>query len=265
MLSEFTQAPDGRVTFSPPGPLSAASWVNVQPVSFDLTPGHTVPVKVTVSVPASHEPGERYVGVIFRVPAEQAEGNVAVSGAIGIQLLMNVPGEVIRSIGVGPLTAPRFSDGGPVQLRLNLHNLGNVHRDYVKPDTLTATIVGKTNVSFGDFTILGDSSRVVEAAWLDPPLFCLCMARVTADDGRGHPVTVEARFIVFPFRLVAGVLIAAMGLFLLTRRGPRRQRRHARPFLEEVRRAAHQQARQELLAAAVSPPGRVPSGSDADV
>jgi len=149
----------------------------VQPVSFDLTPGHTIPVTVTVSVPPRHEPGERYVGIIFRVPAEHASANIAVSGAVGIQILVNVPGEVIRSIGVGPLTAPRFSDGGPVRLRLTIRNLGNVHRDYVEPDNLAATIVGKTNVSFGDFTVLGASSRVVETEWVNPPLLCICTAR----------------------------------------------------------------------------------------
>src|SRR5712691_249505 len=82
------------------GRFPAASWGNVQPVSFDLTPGHTIPVTVTVSVPPRDEPGERYVGIIFRVPAEPASANIAVSGAVGIQILVNVPGEVIRSIGV---------------------------------------------------------------------------------------------------------------------------------------------------------------------
>ncbi len=123
-VSEFTQAENGRIAFVRPGALSAASWLRATPRSFDLRPGTSRIVRVTVIVPLHAEPGERQVGLIFKVPARGgAEKNIAISGAIGAELLIGVPGPISRRIGIGPLDLPTIADGGPILVRVKVTNL----------------------------------------------------------------------------------------------------------------------------------------------
>src|SRR5205823_5131499 len=143
------------------------------PASFDLAAGEVQPVRVVVSVPPDPEPGERYVGLLFRVPAPQSGASVAISGSIGAELLIQVPGTVTRKASLGALHAPFFADGGPVRFDLTVRDSGNVHRDYIRPHNLVALAHGDV-VAFPDFTVLRDSTRIIQAEWPDPPLICIC-------------------------------------------------------------------------------------------
>ena len=241
-LTEFSQAPNGETTFAPPGPLSAASWVQVEPKSFDLDPREHQAVRVTIDVPPSPEPGERQVGVLFSVPPQAAGENVAIGRAIGIPLLIGVPGVIIHEDTIGPLKAPRWSDGGPIHLELTVRNLGNVHRDYILPDNLVGVARDSEQIAFPDVTVLRSSTRVIEAQWIDPPLFCICKIRVTSDDGKGHVLTAEARVVLFPLRLVLGIVLMLLGLVLLTRRWRRRRRRREAELVELGRREGYAEA-----------------------
>jgi hypothetical protein len=240
-VTEFSQSPDGHVVFSPPGPSSAASWVAAHPTSFDLLPGELRRVNVRISVPADAEPGDHQVGIVFEVPAEQGAGNVSISGAVGAEMLIQVPGTVIRHIEFGPLQAPTIADGGPIMFELTVRNLGTVHRDFIRPQDLFAMMNGE-RVPFPDFTVLRDATRQVRTAWIDPPLICFCHVRVTADDGQGATISAEARVIVFPVRFVVGVLFAGIGLLLVTR-GWRHRVRTSR---HRIGRAAHEEAMRDV-------------------
>lgn len=254
-LTEFSQAPNGATTFAPPGPLSAATWVKATPTSFDLEPGDHQPVTVTIDVPPSPEPGERQIGILFRVPAQSAGGNVSIGRAIGVPLFIGVPGLVIRRDAIGPLRAPRWSDGGPVRLELTVRNLGNVHRDYFRPNNLFAAARGGEHISFRGVTVLRNSTRVVPTEWTDPPLLCICRLRVTSDDGQGHILTAEARVIMVPVRLILGILLALAGLLLLTGGGLRRRRRREDRLLERGRQKGYEEARELLRREEMGPPG----------
>ncbi|MGW7368008.1 hypothetical protein ACWGI8_32445 [Streptomyces sp. NPDC054841] len=83
--SQFTQEPSGEITFRPPGPVSAASWVTVTPSRLRLGPRETRKVTVDVSVPDRPEPGERYIAILFKTPPRQMSRNVQVVGAVASQ------------------------------------------------------------------------------------------------------------------------------------------------------------------------------------
>ena len=245
LVSEFSQAPDGRVTFSPPGPGSAASWVTVVPSSFQLPPGGQRSVQATITMPEDPEPGERQVGILFRVPPPVNAPEIAVSGSVGAELLIQVPGPVIHHVSLGPLDVPLFADGGPVPLEVSVENLGTVHRNFFRPRELDAEVNGE-RVPFPNLVVLRQATRTVRTSWTDPPLLCLCHVRVSTMDGHGHPVTVEATVLVFPLRLVLGILLAALGLLLLSRGIAGRWRRHQAELLDRIRREAFEAARREL-------------------
>jgi hypothetical protein len=259
LVAEFTQDIDGLLRFQPSSPLSAAGWVRVEPTSFDLRPGDVRIVHATVTVPMDPEPGERQLALTFLVPADSGDSNIRVNRAVAAQLLIGVPGAIIHKDAIERLAAPGFADGGPIRIRLNVRNLGNVHRDYTGPNRLSASVEGRT-IQFPDLTVLRDSVRVVEAVWPNPPLFCICKVSVVSDDGQGHMIMVQARVIVFPARLVGGFVLVVVGLFLLTRGISRRRRRRLSAMLEEVRQEALEEGRASV--AISQGPGTDPSVSE---
>lgn len=246
VLSEFTQAEDGRVLFVPHGPYSAASWVRAFPSAFALPAGSSRRVRIEVVVPAHADPGDHQVGVLFKVPATPQPGKVALSGAIGTTVYVGVPGKRITKIVAGALHAPWWSDGGPVPLKLTVRNEGNVHSDFTDKKRLVVHLPHGKAVRFPEFSIGRDSTRVVEVAWTDPPLICLCHVHVNVPDGQGHMVRIEARVIMFPLRLVLGILLASLGLAVIFRTLRRNRRRHLEAQLELARREAYEQARRDL-------------------
>jgi hypothetical protein len=241
-VAEFTQDIDGLLRFQPSSPLSAAGWVGVEPTSLDLGPGDDRSVHARVTVPTDPEPGERQLALTFLVPAGSADSNVRVNRAVAAQLLIGVPGVVIHKDAIDHLVTPRFADGGPIRIRLDVRNLGNVHRDYTGPNRISASVEGQT-IRFPDLTVLRDSVRAVEATWPNPPLFCFCKVSVVSDDGQGHLISLQTRVIVVPVRLIGGFLLVVVGLFVLTRGISRRRRRRVDELMSKVRQEALEEGR----------------------
>ncbi|MEQ4716652.1 hypothetical protein [Nonomuraea sp. B19D2] len=221
--AEFTQAPDGTLTFQPPGSWSATSWVHTRPQHFTLPRGRTRKVHVQITIPDRPEPGERYVGLLFKTPAVPAAGNILLQRSIAAKLFISVPGTISRHIEVGQLQAPSLSIGGAISLSLPIHNRGNIHQDYVHPHGLSARI-GEQTLRFADFTVLAGSTRLVTAEWPDPPLLCLCQATISVPDGTGKTITRQVPITIVPLRETAGLLLAAAGLLLVLQASRRRHR-----------------------------------------
>ena len=242
-VSEFVVTEDGTTQFHGPDELSAAAWVSVDTLAFDLAPDERRDVAVTVAVPADAEPGERYVSVLFAVPATDADGNIEVTHRVAAKLYVEVPGDPIHHLEFGELTAPRLVDGGPAPFELTVHNRGNVHRRFQEAGRLVA-ISGSAEFPFENFTILGNSTRVVEGVWQDPPTFCVCTVEVEADDGRGNLLIASTRVLVFPLRLTLAILALGLGLGMLLTARRRRQADKLRHQLEQARQEGFKSAQQ---------------------
>lgn len=225
-VAQYTQQPDGAITFSPPGPLSATSWVHVRPATFVIRPGTTRRVQVQVMVPPHPEPGERDLGVIFRAPPYQASRNVKISGAIGAEMLINVPGPIVHKITLSGLSAPAFSAGGNIPLTVTIRNHGTVHQQYAGRARLTAD-AGAHRIKFPGFILLSASTRIITTHWASHPWMCLCTVRVTTTDGHGHLLTASTRIVIFPIWTVLGALLVATGLLIAAARIRRRTRAKA--------------------------------------
>jgi len=204
-------------------------------------------VSVAVGVPERPEPGDHQIGITFVVPAARsAPGNVSLQRGIGVQLLVQVPGDVVRSVDVTDLDGPWLADGGPVRLEATVRNRGNVHHDFVGPGRLVVDAGGGRRVPFEDFTVLRDSSRVVVTEWHGPPLFCICRVTVRVPDGQGGTTEATARVIVLPLRLIAAALLLMVGSAVVARERRRRRRAALERQLAEVRRQAREDAVREV-------------------
>jgi hypothetical protein len=106
--------------------------------------------------------------------------------------------------------------------------------------------VGDEALPLPTFTILRDSTRLVRTSWPDPPLLCICHVVVHLNDGTGHVITRTAEVIVFPVRLLIGIVVAAIGLWLLTRRTFRARRLRRQARTEEIEARAYERVRRDL-------------------
>jgi hypothetical protein len=223
--SELIQRSDGGVIFEPAARGSAAAWVAATPKRFTLKPGDSQAVQVVIDIPANPEPGDHQVGLTFLVPFKGSSGTVNINRGIGTQLLIAVPGRVVQDVRFASLAGPWFSDGGSIPLTLTLSNKGTVHEDYYQPNGVLGT-ANSGRISFPDFSILRQTTRTVKGEWTNPPLLCWCTVRAYGDNGTGGTVSASTRVFVFPFRLLIGLLVAAVGLYLA--RSELRNRREAR-------------------------------------
>jgi hypothetical protein len=246
--TELSQRPDGSVIFNRRTPGTAASWVIASPMTFALKPAQSQLVQVTIDIPAQPEPGDHQVGLTFLVPFKGSGGTVNINRGIGTQLLIAVPGPIVHGVLLPRLSAPWFSDGGPVPLTLTVRNQGTVHEDYYAPSGMLGS-ASAGRVTFPDFSVLRQTTRTVKGSWDYPPLLCWCTVRAYGDDGNGTVVSASTRVFVFPFRLLIGLIVAVVGLYLA--RSELRNRRAARRAaaaaaleakLEEARRQGFEEA-----------------------
>lgn len=214
-LSDFTVTEDGTTQFLGPQEISATAWAKLDVATFEIAPGGRRDVTLTVQVPDDAEPGERYLSVIFAVPGDpDGDGNITITHRVAVKLYIAVPGQRTELLELGDLAGPRLIDTGPAPFELTVNNRGNVHRRFEEDTQLRATN-GDNDFAFENFTVLGDSTRVVEAVWSDPPLLCWCTIEVEVDDGRGNLLTASTRVIAFPLRLSLALLALTLGLAIL--------------------------------------------------
>jgi hypothetical protein len=139
-----------------------------------------------------------------------------------------------HQVAVGPLTVPRWADGGPVAIEVTVTNLGTVREDYALPGgALRATIAGHGSIEFPGFSVAPGGARTVRAVWQAPPLVCLCRVRLETTNRHGQPIVLQQRILVFPVRVVGGGIVAVLGLAALVWLARTRGREEPEPAAAE--------------------------------
>jgi hypothetical protein len=102
-----------------------SSWTSVSNHLLRLAPGTEAFDTLTISVPKSASPGERYAVLWAEVSAHPAAGGVTLVNRVGIRMYLSVGsgGGPQSSFTVGPLTAGRSTSGEPLVLA-EVHNSG---------------------------------------------------------------------------------------------------------------------------------------------
>lgn len=234
-LQNFTANRDGALLFAQEAPYSASQWVTVTPMSFDVPAGETRVVTAEIDVPASPEPGDHQLALVFLVPAGESEANVRINRGIGMPVFITVPGPIDDSAEVTGLEAGGFATGGPVDVTATIEATGTVHRDF-RGDTPLLLDASGTAASFPDFTVPRDSVRDITTTW-DPPLICVCNPSVTVTNADGTTSSQSVQVIVFPLPSVLAVLAALLllvGGYHLARRHYRASVRKAAAELQPV-------------------------------
>ncbi|GAA3200076.1 hypothetical protein [Actinocorallia longicatena] len=230
--SDFTSNTDGALKFLADAPFAASSWASVSPSRFAVPPGATRNVKLELSIPEDPEPGDHQFALIFKVPAGRGAANIRINRGIAAPVYVTVPGPVDSSVRVAGLHAPDFVLGGPVRLTARIQDTGTVHRDFRGPGRLGIR-AGGARVAFPDFTVPRGSTREVQATW-NPPLLCVCHARLSLPGRVAEPATATVRVIVLPLHLFGAVLGGLAVVLVIAWFARRRYRNSVRIAAEEI-------------------------------
>jgi len=220
-INDFTASGDqGQVALTTGGPWSVVSWTTVSPQTFSLAPGEEQSVTATIKIP-KNAAGGHYGSFVFAVkPANQSNG-ASVGQQIASLFLLKVSGPVTESLALTNISAPAFSESGPIPFSMNFTNNGNV---YVK----TYGLINVTDM-FGnkvaDIIIPGtnvfpQANRMIQASLDKHFLIGRYTATAIMDYGtiKNQSNYATTTFIVFPIRIAGGVILLLIILFLLRKR-----------------------------------------------
>lgn len=216
---------DDRGTALPDSTASAAGWASVRPSTSRLTAGASAEFAVTVAPPASREPGERRIGILFEPRTDDGAGGVGLVAAVGTSVFVPGSGQVHRGIELGPIASPVVAWSDAVALSVPVRNTGNVHRDF---QTTGAEVAGTSSgggaFAFTQGVVLPGEVADLHATWT-PPTLCWCEVAVAMPDGTGQMVTSRTRVLVvrpwLPLALLGVLALLTTGLLVQARRRSR--------------------------------------------
>ena len=128
------------------------SWTTFSPNSATVAPGQTLPVTVTIAVPADATAGERYGAALAELARPSAPGGgVSSVSRVGIRIYLSVGpgGAAVTSFSIDSMTAQRDADGVPF-VTAQVHNSGERAIDLSGELALTN---GPASLSAGPFPV----------------------------------------------------------------------------------------------------------------
>jgi hypothetical protein len=220
-IEDFTAKGDqGQVELKSDSPYSVASWTRVTPQSFTLGAGEEQEVTATVNAP-SDAAGGRFGSFVFSVKTDEPTGGAAaVSQEIASLFLVRVSGPVTEKLEIKSLTAPQFSEFGPVPMNVTFANSGNVHVKTFGLVNVTDMFGRKVaDVVVSGTNVFPSAERTVTAELKNQFLFGQYKATALMYYGSANDsITSTTSFIVFPVRIVAAILVVLVLLYLMRKR-----------------------------------------------
>jgi P pilus assembly chaperone PapD len=215
-VMDFSIDREGNFVFSELGheSYSAARWLNIEEADFEIAPGESREVEVSISAPSEVEPGGHYAALFFETIPSANQGAVSISTRIPTLFYITVPGiteaEVIANADIASLVLPGFAGKGPVEAGVVVHNSGNVHLTVAARAHFSASLGGDSELDLGQMVILPNSDGVIKSNWQQAPFFGKVRASVVIGylDHKGELVNKSqtAEFWVIPWSLI-GIIV----------------------------------------------------------
>lgn len=225
---DFSAGEDGELAFSGPGhgSYSAAEWLSPDTTDFELAPGGSRQVAVTVAVPEEVEPGGHYAALFFQTASSQSGEGVGIAARIPSLFYITVPGvtdsDVLVDAEIDSLVLPRVVQDAPVPVSVVVRNTGNVHLTVAARAFFYCSSGRTDEVDMGQVTVLPGCDGRLEETLEDVPFIGRVEATVvTGYFDRYGGLTNESRtetFYVIPWKqllAIAGVLVLFITLALV--------------------------------------------------
>lgn len=127
-MSDFGLTETGKYQFEKVGsrPYSLMKWAAIRPREFDIPPGTSQQVQLTISVPSEQQLSGEYAGIIFfQTRPERRQGGFAFSARVASKFYVTIPDTVKIDGAITKMTATKDSSGE--LFRVMYRNTGNAH------------------------------------------------------------------------------------------------------------------------------------------
>ncbi len=221
-VEDFTASgEEGQVELVQGGAYSLVSWTSVTPETFTLAPGASQQVNARMQVP-SNSAGGRYGSFVFGVaPQGVPKGSVAtLSQEVASLFLVKINAPTSEKLSLEEFSSPQFLEYGPVPFTLKFKNSGNIHVKTLGLVNVTNMLGQRvTDVVVKATNIFPGSERVIHPALEKKFLLGKYTALAVINYGsKNDVITATTTFFVFPYRLVAIVLVIFILLYLVRKR-----------------------------------------------
>jgi len=198
---------------------AAASWIQVSPSSFELKPGETKSLMVTVIAPDDPTSGGHYAMILHSPKNEITlnETGSAIQTFVGTLAYITVPGDITENAQVSQFSAPEFQEFGPIDFKTIITNFSDIHIKPVGTINVKNWLGGQTaSLSLPDINIFPYTSREFTNTLNKKWLFGRYTASLEAGYGNsGQALTAFLVFWVIPWRLIILLIAVAIIVFIL--------------------------------------------------
>lgn len=218
-------------TYSPK--YSAASWLAVAPSVFTINAHEKIILNYYIQVPSNARPGGHYAAVLFK-PSNSGAG-LSTTGAttqtdIGTLFSVRIAGPITEKANVIQMTAPGFSEYGPVQLTTDIQNNGD--SDIIPKGTITFydTFGQKvTSIYLDEHRIFPEAIREFTNSFGRKWTIGRFSAQLSATygDNNSLPLSAQVSFVIFPWKvaviIVLILIVLILGFFVWKKRKDRKK------------------------------------------
>ena len=135
------ETPTGAFTFTN-AEHSAANWVEILPSDF-LGSKRAQSVDYAIAIPSNATPGDHVAAISIQELPEGTQGNIGVVEAVGIRLVIHVPGTVYPAAKITRFDAPRLTFGDGVAIHATVVNTGDTVLDFNGANRGSAITIAK--------------------------------------------------------------------------------------------------------------------------
>jgi hypothetical protein len=220
LAQSLGETPAGAFTFTN-AEHSAASWIEILPGSF-LGAKRAQSVDYAIAVPSNASPGDHATAISVQELPESTQGNLGVVEAVGIRLVIRVPGKLYPAAKITQFSAPRLTFGNGVAIRATVVNTGDTVLDFNGANSGSAITVAKESYPLVGLLLPG-AERQLNYGWNDPPLLGSRAAHLRVNLGRDAYLSASTSIFAFPLYQLLGVVLLALAGYVYRRQRKRRR------------------------------------------
>jgi hypothetical protein len=216
------ETPTGSFTFTSEQH-SAAEWVDVLPSGF--TGAHQPQsIDYAISVPSNATPGDHVAAISVQELPANSQGNLGVVEAVGIRVIVRVPGKLQPAAKITQFSAPSLTFGSGVAIHATVVNTGDTVLNFSGPNSGSAIQVAQQT-----FPLVGEllpgAKRILSYGWNDPPLLGARTARLRLNLAKGVSLSASRSIFAFPLYQLLGLILLMLAAQVYRRQRQRRRLR----------------------------------------
>jgi hypothetical protein len=214
------QTPTGSFTFTTEQH-SAAEWVDTLPSDFS---GAHQPQSVdyAISVPSNATPGDHVAAISVQELPASSSGNLGVVEAVGLRVIVRVPGNLHPGARIAQFSAPSLTFGDGVAIHATVVNTGDTVLDFNGANSGSGIQVAQQRFPLVGVLLPG-ATRVLSYGWNDPPLLGATTAHLDLNLGGHDRLSASASIFAFPLYQLLGLVLLMLAVQTYRRQRQRRR------------------------------------------